>query len=105
MRLGKRAYAKLVYQLLRMYRTCELCGRVPAESFHHVVPRGQGGDDCLENGAALCGDGVRGCHGEVERAAEARSRLRYAMRPECAYYAIERKGLAWFDRRYPAAPA
>lgn len=101
LRLRGQNYGNFVFEFLRAHRTCELCGKRPAETFHHVVPRGQGGDDVEENGAALCGDGVALCHGRVEHSAEARGELRYRLRTEVVLYAIERKGLGWFDRRYP----
>lgn len=37
------------------------------ESTHHRKPRGQGGDNGPWNLVDLCGDGVRGCHGYIER--------------------------------------
>lgn len=101
MTLSTIEYRRLVFRLLRLHRTCELCGVRRSESFHHVVPQGQGGDDCLENGAALCGDGTRLCHGRVEHDSRARAELRPRLRPEVVAYAVERKGQAWFDRRYP----
>ena len=43
---------------------CPLClRRTPDLSRHHVVPKGQGGDDVPENLVWICGDGTRGCHG------------------------------------------
>lgn len=48
---------------------CRRCGvwlaNVPG-SVHHRLPRGRGGDARLSNLVLLHGDGVRGCHGEVE---------------------------------------
>jgi hypothetical protein len=44
---------------------CVLCGD-PAQSLHHVLPRSQGGDDVEACLVAVCGDGVRGCHGLLE---------------------------------------
>lgn len=105
LRLSSRDYGDLVFRFLMAHRTCELCGKRPSDSFHHVVSRGQGGDDVEANGAALCGDGVRRCHGRVEHSAAARSELRYGLRTESVVYAIERKGLGWFDSRYPPASA
>jgi hypothetical protein len=45
--------------------TCPSCGRFVGRdlSRHHVVPKGQGGDDVPENLIWVCGDGTRGCHG------------------------------------------
>lgn len=45
---------------------CRCCGR-PAKSMHEIVPRSLGGAVSLENSVALCGDGVRGCHGKIQR--------------------------------------
>lgn len=47
-------------------RECALCGATSPLSIHHLYPRGQGGDDVRANFVALCGDGVRLCHGDVE---------------------------------------
>lgn len=99
--LDRPAYTRLVRALLWRERECELCGKRKAESAHHAVSRKQGGDDIIENLVALCGDGVRLCHGEVEASRSARSRLRPKLRPEVVAYIIERKGEAWLDRKYP----
>lgn len=44
---------------------CPLCKRLAGFglSRHHVVPKGQGGDDLDVNLIWVCGDGTRGCHG------------------------------------------
>lgn len=48
---------------------CVRCGawlaNIPA-SIHHRLPRGRGGTDRLSNLVTCCGDGVRGCHGDLE---------------------------------------
>lgn len=100
-KLEKPDYNQLVARMLARFRKCQLCGKRRSESAHHVVPRGQGGDDIEENLAMLCGSGTTGCHGEVEEKREARKRLRAKLRPEVVSYAIARKGEGWFDRRYP----
>lgn len=41
---------------------CAACGRPPG-SAHHVIPRGERGDDVPENIVLLCGSGNTGCHG------------------------------------------
>jgi hypothetical protein len=41
---------------------CVACGRPPG-SVHHVIPRGERGDDVTENLLLLCGSGTSGCHG------------------------------------------
>jgi hypothetical protein len=33
---------------------------------HHRLPRGQGGQNTMENVIVVCGDGVAGCHGHIE---------------------------------------
>jgi hypothetical protein len=48
---------------------CRVCGR-RAESVHEIKPKGMGGSRTavsLENSIAVCGDGVRGCHGKLQR--------------------------------------
>lgn len=45
-----------------LYRTCAACG-APAGGIHHIIPRGEGGDDDVANMVALCGHGTMGCHG------------------------------------------
>jgi hypothetical protein len=43
---------------------CPLCRRrLVFFSRHHVLPKGQSGDDVPENTVWTCGDGTRGCHG------------------------------------------
>ena len=44
---------------------CVICGGIDI-SIHHILPRGQGGDDVWENLVPLCGSGTTGCHGGVE---------------------------------------
>jgi hypothetical protein len=109
--------ATVGYDKLRREQRCRLCGRFFAYglglSRHHLVPRGQGGDDVAENIVPLCGDGTRGCHGKVEHYRSARVKLRARLRREETRYAIRRmgddgrepeKGRAWLDRRYPPSP-
>lgn len=45
--------------------SCVRCGRL-AESVDHKLPRSRGGTHDLFNLQAMCGDGVRGCHGWKE---------------------------------------
>jgi hypothetical protein len=85
---------------------CWLCGQA-WDSLHHIIGRGRGGDDVIENLAPVCGNGTMGCHGLLEaRNAWARSELRRALRPQNLRY-LERKlgpcWLAWLDRKYPVA--
>lgn len=46
---------------------CRCCGSMAAESMHEIRFRSQGGKVCPENSIAVCGDGVRGCHGKLQR--------------------------------------
>lgn len=46
------------------------CGR-RAESWHHRLAQGRGGPTDRFNCVAVCGDGVRGCHGWAEANPEA----------------------------------
>lgn len=44
------------------HRECAACGRT-ASNIHHILPRGEGGDDLPGNFAGICGSGTMGCHG------------------------------------------
>ena len=48
---------------------CQLCGKILwGMSVHHRLNRGRGGSAVLERPSILitaCGDGTRGCHGQV----------------------------------------
>lgn len=89
----------------RAEQPCWICGGRSTNT-HHIYPRGQGGDDRLENFAALCGSGTTGCHGRIEaRDPVARARLRLALRDENLLYLSAKLGVeharAWLDRNYP----
>lgn len=43
---------------------CAACRGNPA-NVHHVIPRGEGGDDVTGNLLLLCGSGTMGCHGAL----------------------------------------
>ena len=43
---------------------CVICGN--SASLHHIYPKGQGGDDVVDNLVGLCGHGTSGHHGEIE---------------------------------------
>lgn len=68
----KRAAAKIVknvraYVFEREKGICRCCGSMAAESMHEIIFRSQGGAVSPENSIAVCGDGVRGCHGKLQR--------------------------------------
>lgn len=115
--LSKKQYAALVARLLGLFPACECgCGR-RSETAHHVVPRGQGGDDVAENLLALAGHGTVLCHGAAEgnrpfdhvrgeqltpeRTRAAIRRRIDTVRFDVKDYVLERKGLDWLERRYP----
>lgn len=104
--VDRKAFAELHESATRAARGCQVCGLVwryqPGLSIHHIVPRGQGGDDVPANFALLCGHGTAGCHGDVEaRRNGARERLRAAMTSEQLAYVTQKKSQAWLDRMYP----
>lgn len=93
-------------------RLCPICRERPVEYPHHVVPRGSPnfGDDVAANIVPLCGDGTRGCHGDVEaRRNQAREKLGAYLqesRPDTIAYVrkkIEPGGDAWLERHYGIA--
>jgi hypothetical protein len=84
---------------------CLLCGR-PARSAHHVLAKGQQGDDVAANLFMLCGDGTTGCHGRIEaRDPHTRGLLGQALSRETRRYLAmklggEDRAEAWIDRNY-----
>lgn len=78
---------------------CWACGK-PWQELHHIYPRGQGGDDVVENLAPLCRD----CHRRIEaREPIARSQLRFALMPSHVKYLESKLGdtaQGWLDRNY-----
>jgi hypothetical protein len=70
---------------------------------HHLVKRSQQGDDVDDNIVPLCGSGTTGCHGEVERSREARSRLREKLTAANVAYCVAKKSQAWLDEHYPVS--
>lgn len=82
---------------------CLICGSL-AQSTHHVIKRGQGGDDTRANLVSLCGTGTTGCHGLIERNdPEAKAALGRAIverRPDVIEYvkAKRRHWRAWLER-------
>ena len=55
------------YVFARERNICRCCRFRRAESMHELLPRGRGGHISKRNSVALCGDGVRGCHGLLTR--------------------------------------
>lgn len=80
---------------------CRLCWRTASLTRHHLVPRGQSGDDVDDNIVPLCGDGTRGCHGAVEHYTEARRRLRPLLSDAEWAYVVGRVGVGRAEQRYP----
>jgi hypothetical protein len=85
---------------------CRLCERTWYEaggiaSRHHLVPKGQGGDDVEANLIPVCGDGTTGCHGDLEHSVAARRKLRIKLHRDEIAYGVEKVGQGRFDRRYP----
>lgn len=95
--------------MARMHRRdprCEITGKTPA-SVHHVLPRGQGGDDDARNLVMLEGDGVTGLHGQITRnehcALVQLGEHLFLHRPDTIAYVKERlgeeAGVEWLRRR------
>ena len=95
---------------------CRACG-ARATNTHHLVGRGQGGDDDVDNLIPLCGSGSDGCHGALHGnpyvdasgrrwdAFSVRQAIGVGLRPSEYYYAVEklRHGAAsMLDRLYHA---
>src|SRR3990167_6814532 len=71
---------------------CRVCGE-PFQSLHHIISRGQSGDDVLVNLAPLCGTGNTGCHGLIEaRDPETRAALRRNLTDANRWYLEYRLG-------------
>jgi hypothetical protein len=89
---------RLVANFSMRASSCAVCGagRNVGLSAHHILPKGRGGDDVTANLVALCGDGTRGCHGDVEAyRGEARAilgRHLLDMRPDVLTYLDEKLG-------------
>lgn len=83
---------------------CRSCGG-RGEEFHHLVPRGQRGDDVAPNLVPLC----RACHRSLTEHLpgweEVAHRLREGLTPLELGYVKAKKGRAWLDRNLPAGDA
>lgn len=55
------------YVFARERNICRCCRKRIAESMHEMIFRSQGGRISKKNSVAVCGDGVRGCHGLLQR--------------------------------------
>lgn len=55
------------YVFGRERNICRCCRFRPAESMHELTPKSLGGKVSKTNSVALCGDGVSGCHGFLQR--------------------------------------
>ncbi len=56
-----------VYVFGRERDLCRCCRKRRAQSLHELQFRSQGGKVSKRNSVAVCGDGVRGCHGFLQR--------------------------------------
>ncbi len=102
--VDRKAFARFYDQAALACQICGDNGTAYGLSIHHLLPRGQGGDDMPSNFALLCGHGTAGCHGDVEAHRNgARSRLRESMTQEQIAYLVAKRGWAWVDRFYPEA--
>jgi hypothetical protein len=108
-RVNRDAMTILRERVLKLDRVCVVCQQRPSESIHHVVPRGNSGEDVAANLIGVCGSGVTRCHGALEaRDRWARSRVRAVLehdKPMVKAYAIDRAGVAWFETNYPLGGA
>ncbi len=55
------------YVMARERNVCRCCRKRRAESMHELKFRSQGGKPSRKNSVGVCGDGVRGCHGFLQR--------------------------------------
>lgn len=78
---GESRTRKLV--AVRSGGVCERCGLRDAESVHHRLKKSQGGRWSPANCVAVCGDGVRGCHGYIEEHPDAAFAEGFHVRPWC----------------------
>ena len=95
--------------LLPTGSTCQCgCGR-RAESLHHILSRGQGGDDVPANLVRLAGSGTTLCHGALTSGNKTdgvspdavASGIRANLRQDQIAYVRNREGQWYLDRHYP----
>jgi len=60
--VAEAALASFSLSVWTRWRNCVVCGE-PGGTAHHVIFKGQGGDDVVANGVMLCGSGTTGHHG------------------------------------------
>ncbi len=75
---------------------CRCCGAMAAETMHEMRPRSLGGLISRENSIAVCGDGVRGCHGKLQRH-EITVRLGSKRKGAEGFLAFKGGGICGFD--------
>lgn len=82
---------------------CRVCGATSGPyARHHLVPRGQRGDDVDDNLVRLCDPWEPYCHHLVTtNDPEALAALRRSLSPSEVAYVIRKKGVGWLERRYP----
>lgn len=101
-----------------LFDECAACHRPPTNG-HHVLPKGERGDDVVANIVLLCGSGSDRCHGALhgnpyldvarvrwtaERVREAVGTHILASRPDTVAYLVGKLGLVpareYLARRY-----
>lgn len=55
------------YIIARERNVCRCCRFRVGQSMHELLPRSRGGKISRTNSVWLCGDGVAGCHGLIQR--------------------------------------
>lgn len=100
----------MLTEVERAVGVCPCCSRRRRLTRHHLVGRGQGGDDLPVNLVWVCGDGTRGCHGvlthrnrdgETYRTyAEVGRRLLASLHPTVRAYAENVKWEGWLEETY-----
>lgn len=56
---------KAIEKLKKEHKFCEMCGHTKSLEVAHIISKGAGGPDMLENMVVLCGPAAcqQGCHG------------------------------------------
>lgn len=112
------ALIKAVFWLQRGSCGCG-CNR-QIGSYHHILPKGQRGDDVLSNLVGLSGDGTRGCHGALTSGnrvndgknypdqstrwitpEQVAAGIRRNLRPDQIAYVTAREGMWYVEKHYP----